>query len=195
MFPDDVIFNPMFASDDVAKVCDDPVWKEEYSAPRPVRPPDEPASNPQPNCPVAEFQISLSAEPEHDVKPAPKTYPELRFNPRVILKPPAIVDVDVLVIARLATVVVPNDADVEAIIVFAEMFPANKLVLVALSATSRVIYALVVVAFVVVLLVTVSPVIVATVDENVSMTPVVAFNNVEKKFPLTTASPSTENLR
>jgi len=61
-----------------------------------VIPPPAPASAPQTNCPVAEFHKSLSAEPEHEVRPAPKMYPLFKFRPFMTLNPPAIVEVDVV---------------------------------------------------------------------------------------------------
>lgn len=47
--PVDVTVRPMFVSDDVANVCDAPVWNDEYCAPREVIPPPAPASAPQAN--------------------------------------------------------------------------------------------------------------------------------------------------
>ncbi len=101
--PDDVItsfvVSPLNATDDVANVCDAPVWNDEYCAPIDVIPPPAPASAPQVNCPVAELYSSLSPDVEHEVKPAPYIYPEPRFNPFVISTPPAIVDVAVVLVA------------------------------------------------------------------------------------------------
>ena len=97
--PDEVIVRVRLLPEEVANVCDAPVWKEEYCAPREVIPPPAPASAPQPNCPVVLFQISLSPDAEHDVSPAPYMYPEFRFKPFVISNPPAIVDVAVVDVA------------------------------------------------------------------------------------------------
>ena len=74
--------------EEVAKVCDDPVCPF-----RDVSPPPAPASAPQENCPVVEFQRSLDPPAEHDVSPAPKTYPELSCKPRVTSTAPAKVEV------------------------------------------------------------------------------------------------------
>ena len=62
-------------------------------------PPPAPASVPQPNFPVVAFQINLSPDPEQDVSPAPKIYPEFNCNPRVISTAPAKVEVAVVVVA------------------------------------------------------------------------------------------------
>ena len=99
MSPDEVMVSPMLVSDEVAKVCDEPVWNDEYCAPIAVIPPPAPASAPQLNCPVVAFQMSLSPEPLHDVNPAPKKYPLLRFIPRVTDNPPAMVEVAVVEVA------------------------------------------------------------------------------------------------
>ena len=58
---------------DVASVWVESVWYGEYCAPKAVMPtPDEPASTPQANCPVAEFQMSLPVLGEQLDSPAPK---------------------------------------------------------------------------------------------------------------------------
>jgi hypothetical protein len=93
MSPAEVMVTPMLVSDEVAKVCDEPVWDDEYCAPIAVIPPPAPASAPQLNCPVVAFQMSLSPDPEHEVNPAPKKYPLFKLIPWVTDSPPATVEV------------------------------------------------------------------------------------------------------
>lgn len=72
VLPEDVMVRRMLASEEVAKVCDEPVCAAEYCALSEVMPPPAPASVPQENCLVAASHTSLSAAPAQAERPAPK---------------------------------------------------------------------------------------------------------------------------
>ena len=61
-------------------------------------PPPAPASAPQENVPVVEFQINFPDDGSQAESPAPKRYPPILI-PLVISSPPAIVDVAVVEVA------------------------------------------------------------------------------------------------
>ncbi len=67
--PLEVMVRPRLVSDDVANVCEEPVWKLEYCAPSAVMPPPAPASAPQEKSPL--FHISLSPASAHSLSPNP----------------------------------------------------------------------------------------------------------------------------
>ena len=73
MLLSDVMVRPMFVSEVVASVCDEPICGAEYCAMILAKPEVEPASVPQENCPVTAFQMSLPVDGSQDVvRPAPK---------------------------------------------------------------------------------------------------------------------------